>query len=500
VTTELLLGIDIGTSSSKGVLVSPRGEIVARAATPHETSNPRPGWFEHDAERIWWADFRALVDQLCAAVPDVHITALGISGIGPCLLPADADGVPLRPAILYGVDSRAGDQIAELEAAFGTEDIRARGGSALTSQAVGPKLLWLRQSEPAVYAGTSMMLMASSYLIRRLTGRYVLDHHSASQCNPMYDLTAQRWNREWCEYIAPGLPLPELAWPSEVIGEINGDGARLTGLADGTPVTAGTIDAWAEATSVGVRDPGDLMLMYGTTMFMVEIVDGVARHPGLWSTTGVWPGSYCLAASMTTSGAVTEWLRKLTSSDFPTLVTEATRSTPGANGLLVLPHFEGARTPVFDPDARGLIAGLTLAHTRGDLYRAALESIAFGVRHNIETMLDAEHESALRLVAVGGGTQGGLWTQIVTDVTGRQQHLPKETIGACLGDALLAGVATGVAIDVHRWNSDGDTVRPDASLRALYDERYEEYLRLSDVTRDTAHRLAATQRHTQESQ
>jgi xylulokinase len=498
VSTELLLGIDIGTSSSKGVLVTPRGEIVARAATPHETSNPRQGWFEHDAERIWWADFHTLVGRLRAEVPDARVAALGVSGIGPCLLPADADGAPLRPAILYGVDSRAGPQIAELDAALGADQIRECGGSALTSQAVGPKLLWLRQVEPSVYARTRMVFMASSYLIHRLTGRYVLDHHSASQCNPMYDLAAQRWKPDWCEFIAPGLPLPELAWPSEVVGVISDEGAALSGLAEGTPVTAGTIDAWAEATSVGVRDPGDLMLMYGTTMFMVQVVDGVARRPGLWSTTGVWPGSYCLAASLTTSGAVTEWLRKLTSSDFPTLLDEAGRATPGANGLLLLPHFEGARTPVFDPDARGMIAGLTLAHTRGDLYRAALEAIAFGVRHNIEAMVDAESGASLRLVAVGGGTQGGLWTQIVTDVTGLEQRLPAETIGACFGDALLAGVASGAVLDAQQWNRDGDTVRPDPALRRLYDERYNEYRELYDATRDTAHRLAATQRIPQE--
>jgi xylulokinase len=498
VSTELLLGIDIGTSSSKGVLVSPRGEIVARAVMPHQTSNPRPGWFEHDAEQVWWADFHALLGGLRAAEPLAQIAAVGVSGIGPCLLPADADGAPLRPAILYGVDSRAGSQIEELNAALGTEQIRERGGSALTSQAVGPKLLWLRQIEPEIYARTRMMFMASSYLIHRLTGRYVLDHHSASQCNPMYDLPARQWNRDWCEYIAPGLLLPELAWPTEVVGVVDARGAKLSGLAQGTPVTAGTIDAWAEATSVGVRDPGDVMLMYGTTMFMVQVVDGLVRSPGLWSTTGVWPDGYCLAASMTTSGALTEWLRKITSSDFSTLVDEAGRSAPGAGGLLLLPHFEGARTPVFDPDARGVVAGLTLAHTRGDLYRAALEGIAFGVRHNLETMSNAATGTRLRLVAVGGGTQGGIWTQIVSDVSGLDQRIPAETIGACLGDALLAGVATGIAIDPGKWNSEAASIRADPEVRRLYDDRYDDYLQLYDVTREIAHRLAATQRQPEE--
>lgn len=493
--TPVYLGVDIGTSSSKGVLVTSSGEIVARAQRGHATANPRPGWFEHDAEAIWWRDFTALARELATATDGKTLAGIGVSGIGPCLLPADAHGIPLRPAILYGVDTRAIDQIGELEAEFGAEQIRARGGSPLTSQALGPKIAWLRQQEPEIYARTRMLLTAPSYLVNRLTGRYVLDHHSASQCTPLYDLTAQDWNHTWSEHVAPGVALPELAWPTEATGVVSAEATTETGLPAGTPVTAGTIDSWAEATSVGMNRPGDVVVMYGTTMFLIEVTDGIATHPGLWSTTGVREGSYTLAAGMATSGSITDWLATLTTGDFATLTREAAQSPPGAGGLLLLPYFAGERTPLFDPHARGGILGLTLAHTRGDLYRAILEATAFGVRHNLEVMTEAVGAAGLprRLVAAGGGTKGDLWPRIVSDVTGRPQQIPTETVGACLGDAMLAANATGNAPEPASWNPQAGMISPDDARRELYERRYRDYLAFYRSTAEIAHRLAADQ-------
>lgn len=484
---DVFCGIDIGTSSSKGVLVTADGEIVARASRAHDTATPRPGWVEHDAEGVWWADFLALAKELTAA--GHRIAGLAVSGIGPVLLPADRDGNPLRPAILYGVDTRAGEEIAELTGELGAEEILLRGGTPLSSQAVGPKLRWLARHEPAVYERTELLLMASSYLVHRLTGRYVLDHHSASQCDPMYDQSAFDWARDWAEVVAPGLRLPELAWPTEVVGTVTPAAARETGLPEGLPVTAGTVDAWAEATSVGVREPGDVMVMYGTTMFLVQVVAAPRPHPALWTTSGVHPGTWSLAAGMATSGAVTDWLRRLVGADFATLVAEAADVPAGSRGLLLLPYFAGERTPIFDPSARGIIAGLTLGHGRAELYRAALEGIAYGVRHNLEVMREAGGP-ARRLVAVGGGTQGGLWTRIVSDVTGQAQVVPAETVGAALGDAMLAAGAAGV--DVSGWNPDDHVVHPFGDNP--YDEFYDRYRELYPATADVAHFLAGQER------
>jgi xylulokinase len=489
---EAFLGIDIGTSSSKGVLVTGDGRIVARASRAHDTATPHPGWVEHDAETVWWADFLAIARELAVTQGEHTIAGLAVSGIGPVLLPADVDGRPLRPAILYGVDTRATREIAELTDELGADAILRRGGTPLSSQAVGPKLRWLARHEPDVHSKTALLLMASSYLVHRLTGRYVLDHHSASQCDPMYDQNELDWARDWAAVVAPGIVLPELAWPTEVVGTVTAEAARETGLPRGLPVTAGTVDAWAEATSVGVREPGDVMVMYGTTMFLIQVLSEPNPHPGLWTTSGVFPGTRSLAAGMATSGAVTDWLRTLVGGEFATLVEEAAAVPAGSRGLLLVPYFAGERTPIFDPDARGLIAGLTLGHGRAELYRAALEGIAYGVRHNLEAMREAGGR-AKRLVAVGGGTRGGLWTQIVSDVTGEEQQVPSETIGAALGDALLAALATGHDVDAEAWNPAGHSISPDADRAARYDTYYRHYRELYPATVGVAHFLAAEQ-------
>jgi xylulokinase len=484
----MYVGIDIGTSASKGVLVRSDGTVRHRASRPHAVSTPAPGWFEHDAEAVWWRDFVSIAQELVLAAGGEPLDGLAVSGIGPCLLPASSDGTPLRPAILYGVDTRATAEIAELTDLFGGDEILRRGGSPLTSQAVGPKLRWLAVNEPHVWARTRMLLMASSFLVHRLTGRYVLDHHSASQCSPLYDLGRREWASDWAAVVAPGLELPSLVWPTEVVGHVSQAASAATGLPTGLPVTAGTIDAWAESVSVGVRAPGDVMVMYGTTMFLVQVVDQPRPHPGLWTTSGVLPGSSTLAAGMATSGAVTDWVRGLVGGSFEDLVAQAANVPAGSRGLLVLPYFAGERTPLFDPSARGMIAGLTLSHGAPELYRAVLEGIAYGVRHNLETMTSAGG-SAQRLVAVGGGTQGGLWTQIVSDVTGLPQQLTRESIGACLGNAMLAAAADGV--DVAGWNPVVETV--EHSPDGPYEEFYAHYRSLYPATVDTAHFLAEQQ-------
>jgi xylulokinase len=489
---SLLLGVDIGTSSSKGVLVTPDGLVTATAIREHGVSSPRPGWAEHDARDVWWADFAAITRELLQAATE-PVVAVGVSGIGPCALPATAAGEPLRPAILYGVDTRAVAEIEELTAAYGADQILERAGSPLTSQAVGPKLAWLRRHEPEVWARTRRLFMASSYLVHELTGAYVLDHHSASQCAPMYDGRTNSWIGEWAEQIAPGLELPQLAWPGEVAGAVHAAAAALTGLAEGTPVIAGTIDAWAEAVSVGVTAPGDVMIMYGTTMFLVEVLAERRSSPMLWGTVGVEPGTYNLAAGMATSGAVTAWLRDLTGGSYAELTKAAEVAGRGAEGLLMLPYFAGERTPLFDPEARGVVAGLTLRHGPGHLYRAALEATAFGVRHNLEAMREAGG-SARRLVAVGGGTRGGLWTQIVSDVIGRPQVLPTYTIGACYGDALLAGRAAGLVTDPAAWNPPASTIEPDPDAATAYDELYRLYRSLYPATATVVHDLALLSR------
>lgn len=487
------LGVDVGTSSTKGVLVDADGSIVATASVSHEVQRPRAGWVEMDG-RLWWDELVRLSRELLAgAGADVELAGVGVSGMGPCVLLVDDDDEPVRPAILYGVDTRSGRQIERMTAELGLETITRVGGSVLTSQAAGPKIVWVADEEPEAYARARRLLMPASYLARRLTGAYVLDHQSASQTTPLYDLGSEAWHEPWWRAYAPGLEAPELRWPGEVAGTVSAAAATATGIPQGTPVVTGTIDAWTEAVSVGAHEVGDLMLMYGTTMFLIATGAEALRTPSMWTTVGAFPGTRNLAGGLATSGAITAWLSDLTGADYPTLLAEAEASGVGARGLLMLPYFAGERTPILDPDARGVVAGLTLSHRRGDLYRAALEATALGVRHNVETMRAAGADIR-RIVAVGGGTQGSLWLQVVSDATGLVQEVPRTTIGASYGAAFLAAAATGDRPPrIHDWNPVVARVEPDPVATAAYDALFDRYERLYAQTKDVVHELAAAQ-------
>lgn len=488
------LGVDVGTSSTKGVLVDPSGSILATATRAHEPDRPHTGWVEMDAT-IWWQEFVEITRELLAATPDASVIAVGVSGMGPCVLLADENDQPVRPTILYGVDTRSTKQIARMTEELGETEITAVGGSTLTSQAGGPKIAWIAEEEPDAYAKARRLFMPASWLARNLSGAYVLDHQSASQMWPLYDIENEQWYEPWFERCAPGLEAPQLMWAGDIAGTVTSEAAKTTGLPEGIPVIAGTIDAWTEAVSVGAHNNGDLMLMYGTTMFLVCTGPKTLRTPSMWTTAGAFEGTRNLAGGLSTSGALTAWLKNLSGADYPELLAEASDSGPGAKGLLMLPYFAGERTPIQDPDARGVIAGLTLEHGRGDLYRAALEATALGVRDNVQTMRDAGARID-RIVAVGGGTQGKLWLQVISDVTGLLQEVPKTTIGASYGAAFLAACAANPQDPptIEAWNPIAETIEPNPVLQGFYDELFTRYVELYRNTKDIAHALAAEQR------
>lgn len=485
---DVVMGVDIGTSSSKGVLVDLEGTIRATAIRGHEVSRPAPGHVEMDAV-VWWDEFKAISRELLNT-ENVRVVGIGTSGMGPCALVADQEARPLRPAILYGVDTRSVRQITDLNAEIGEQSIVDRCGSGLSTQSVGPKLAWIADHEPDIAARVRMLFMPSSWLVHQLTGEYILDHHSASQCTPMYDTRSHEWHAPSVERLIQSLVLPRLVWPGDIVGYVNTAASGATGIPVGTPVIAGTIDAWSEALSVGAQEPGDLMLMYGTTMFLINTLRARKTSSLMWGTVGALPGTYNLAGGMATSGAITGWLRTIAGSpEFSRLLSEAEASGPGAKGLLMLPYFAGERTPLADPDARGLIAGLTLEHTRGDLYRATLEATAFGVRHNIEALEKLGGE-VRRTIAVGGGTQGGLWTQIVSDVTGLEQELPAVTIGASFGGAFLAANAV-CPVSIRDWNPIVSVTTPRIETADKYRALYGLYREAYDSTASIMHRLVA---------
>ncbi|ABF44292.1 carbohydrate kinase, FGGY (plasmid) [Deinococcus geothermalis DSM 11300] len=498
---ELLIGIDVGTYSSKGVLVTLDGQILRQHVIPHGINLPAPGHVEQDAEEVWWGDTLALLRELLKdPYSGADVAGIALSAIGPTLLPLDGAGRPLRPGILYGVDTRAGAQIDALNREIGEAAILAHSGMSLTSQAIGPKIRWLREREPEVWAQTRTLTTASSYLTYRLTGRHVLDHHTAAHSMPLYDPRTRAWTAQFAPAVLGDVGLdrlPDLAWSDELAGYVTAEAAAQTGLREDTPVAVGTVDALSEAVSVGAVHPGDLMVMYGSTTFFILVQDTPTPDPRVWTVGGAFAGQVNLAAGMSTTGSLTRWFVDELAREYSTeqaydrLFAEAAHLAPGAEGLLLLPYFSGERTPINDPQARGVIAGLTLAHTRAHLFRAALEGVGYGIRQNIEAFRELGAQ-VRRLVAVGGGAKGRTWLQIVSDISGEVQELPEVTVGASYGDAFLAGLAAGVLRrdDLNRWVRIADRVDPNPALKADYDRLYGLYRDLYAQTRGTVHALS----------
>lgn len=257
------LGVDIGTYEAKACLVDGAGRVIAEASRRHDMQIPEPGWAEHDAEKDWWQGFVTLTRQILAetGIDPREIKGIGCSGIGPCMLPVDAKGRPLMNAVLYGVDTRAAQEIEELTEIIGEETLLRRTGNSLTSQSVGPKILWLKRRRPKLFEECRHIMNSTTYLVFKLTGEVVIDHYSAASYHPYYDIESQGWTEAYDSLIAPVSLLPRILWSTEIAGHITAAAARETGLAIDTPVIVGTIDAASEAVSVGVQNPGQMMLM-----------------------------------------------------------------------------------------------------------------------------------------------------------------------------------------------------------------------------------------------
>ena len=490
----LTLGIDVGTYGSKAVLADGQGRIRAQAERAHEMIVPRPGWAEHRADADWWDAVCALSRTVLAdsGADPRRVACVALSAIGPCMLPVDASGRPLMNAVLYGVDTRAAVEVEDLTARLGEEALIARCGNLLTSQSVGPKILWLRRHRPEVFAAAAHVLTSTSYLVMRLTGAIVIDHYTAANFGPLYDLDRQDWAADLAEGIIDPARLPRPMWTTEIAGRVSAEAARASGLAEGTPVTVGTIDAAAEAVSVGVAAPGDMMLMYGSTIFMILLTEGRLADPRLWYAPWLFPGQHAAMAGLATSGTLTHWFRDRLAPDLPRedafrlLAAEADRAPPGAKGLLVLPYFSGERSPIQDPQAKGAIFGLNLTHTRGDLYRAVIEGIAHGTRHVTDTFADLGVRPA-RLLAVGGGVQNPLWLQTTSDVTGLDQIVCARTLGAAYGNAYLAALAVGLSPRIADWNPEARRIT--ARRDPVHERHHALFLQLYRQTRDIARSL-----------
>lgn len=496
--TRLFLGVDIGSSATKAVLVEEGGALVATARREHEISRPRPDWAEMDAERDWWGGAVEVIHMLLRLdhVDPGRIAAVGVCGIGASFVPVGERDEPLRPAILYGIDSRASGIVSALRCELGDEALLAATGRLPSAQSVGPKLNWLRHHEPALWARTRQILTPTAMVAQRLCGSTAIDYHSALSFDPLFDAPQLRWNEAMCErLLGPALRLPRLTVPGACVGEVHAQAAGLTGLPSGIPIACGTADVVAEAVGAGVRDAGDLLVMYGSTLFLLQRVPAFAPAPPLWPSLFLDPAQPTWLAGTSNAGSLLAWAqREFASSraEFDVLLRQASLLPAGADGLLCLPYFSGERAPIFDPQARGMFLGLSGRHTRAHLVRALVEGISLGFRHLVEAYV-AHGAPPRRLLASGGGVQVDLWAQTMSDVLGTAQQAAPHGSGAAVGAAFLGAQAAGLHAPgdpmPQDWLAGGRLITPRAD-RAHYDALYQDYLEAYEATRPLMHRLA----------
>ncbi len=458
---KLYLGVDVGTFETKGVLVDNKGFIHNQAVIKHEMIIPKPGWAEHSANEVWWGDFVNITKQLLKkkTISVDLIESVAVSAIGPCMLPIDKDASPLYSGVLYGIDTRAKEEIDYINRIIGEEKIFKFGGNTLTSQSIGPKILWLKHNYPEIYKKSEKIVTSTTFIVQKLTGKCVIDHYTAANFTPLYDKSKLQWSDELSKDMIDLSKLPDLKWSTEIAGYITEKASSETGLKKGIPVTVGTIDAAAEAISVGVRHSGDMMIMYGSTMFFIGLCNGNKSQNSLWSAPWLFKNEYALMAGTATSGTITQWFKKEFAKDLKPedalkkLSIIAEKSPVGSKNLITLPYFSGERTPIQNPNACGMIFGLNLTHKREDIYRSIIEGICYGANHIIETFKESGF-SPEKIFAVGGGVKNEIWITTISNVSNLNQELKDNTIGASYGNSFLAALALGDVEreDIHRWN------------------------------------------------
>ena len=499
-----VLGVDIGTQGIKGVLLDESMNVSANAYAEHTYIQPKPNWFEHDAEKTWWGGFKLVVGQLLekAKVSPREIVGVGCSTITPCMLPGDEDGNPLRNAILYGIDTRTKQEIEELMQLLGEETALESGQRpVLTTNSVVPKALWLKKNEPDNFSRMRRIFQGTTYITHKLTGEYVLDLMQAAAYFPLYNSEKREWDIQMCSMLgfSPDL-LPGVRNCYDVAGTVTPEASAETGLSQGTPVAIGTGDSIAELISVGGFGPGEVTLIYGTTGIVSLAAD---RFLEFKKTKYAHPTAperrRTVGGATATSGALTKWFRdnfgdveKLIEertgvNAYSLLSRQAENIPPGSEGLIVLPYFSGERSPIFDPSAKGMIFGLNVFHTRAHIYRALLEGTAYSFRHIFESF-EKNDVQVSEVIACGGGARSPLWVKIVSDVTGHDQTIPNMVTGSDIGSAYLAAIGTGLIEDLasfllKRRQENAQIVKADQQSYLRYQELYRIYRSLYEHTK-----------------
>jgi len=487
-----LLGVDLGTSATKAVILTEEGGIAAASSVEYSPEFPRPGWAEQDPDT--WFDAACDGISRClqaSGVPSGEVAGIGLSGLAPALVLADGTGRPLASAQLW-LDRRGAGIAQRLGAAPLRERIRQISGNPIDAFYGLVKLLWEKENRPAVYRKARSVFSAVNYVVSRLTGSPSMDTANASLFGIAFDIRKGAWDEDLLREldIRPGL-FPPLFDPEQVAGSLTRKAAERTGLATGTPVVAGAVDGTAVCLAAGANAPGDAIITLGTSALLYIVHREASfsgrliaiRHPS-----GGGP-LYTTVGAMTCGGVLFRYLKDLLGEEFDgdagfeRLTGLASAVPPGSEGLVTLPYFEGERTPIWDPAARGVFSGLRTDHGAGHLARSIMEGVAYGLRHNLETAEEAGIHVTEPITIAEGGARNPLWRRIVADVLGKRLRYAGDLAGAEVGAAILAGIGTGV-IDRPGFPraADGkqEIVEPNRDLSGVYGRTYAEYRRLYD--------------------
>ena len=488
-TREGLIGIDIGTSATKVLVIDESGAIRARHSQGYPLSTPEPGWAEQDPAH-WWQAVRAGLDAVRAQLDgSLTIKAIGLSGQMHGLVPLDAADRVIRPAILWN-DQRTGRQCAWItERAGGLDGLLAMTSNPMLLGYTGGKIVWLRDQEPANYERLARCLNPKDYIRLLLTGEHATDVSEASGTG-LFDVKNRRWSKDLLGRLdIPPAMLPRACESHEITGTIRDAIADQFGLPRGLPVVGGGGDAVIQTTGSGLIDPGIAQTIIGTAGIAASALDHSAANPEgrLQIFCNNAPGRWhCMGVSMNAGGSLA-WLRRTLAAftteepSFDAMTALAEPVPPGAEGLLFLPYLIGERCPHPDPDARGAFVGLTLRHGTGHLIRASMEGVVFSIREMLELMAPMGLP-ADTIRASGGGASSPLWRQIQADALGAEIEIVSGAAeGGAFGAALVAGVGSGIWPDLQTATKTIEVesrTEPNAAAKPAYDAAFSVYKEL----------------------
>lgn len=492
---DCVIGLDIGTTSTIGVLVRLPATVVAVASRPTRLSSPHPGWAEEDPLE-WWRNSCAVLRELAAAAPgEAAIRGICVTGMVPALVLLDEAGDVLRPSIQQS-DGRAATEVAELAREVDEAAFLARTGNGINQQLIATKLRWLERHEPEVFKRARTIFGSYDYINWRLIGVRGIEQNWALEAG-LIDIKTHEIEDD----LVALTHVRRDVFPAKhvshcVLGNVNAAAAAETGLPEGLPVFGGAADHIASALAAGLVIPGDVLLKFGGAGDIVVASEIVRPDWRLFLDYHLVPGLYAPNGCMAASGSALNWLaaslRLDESRESPHRAFDqfAASIPPGSDGVLCLPYFLGEKTPIQDPLARGAFTGLSLGHTPAHLWRALLEAVGFGFRHHVETLADIGY-GARRFLASDGGSHSRIWMQIVADILQAPVRLVENSHGSAIGAAFVAAVASGGNVawsDAARLARLGDTLLPNPANAAVYDRAYGDYRALYAALRPFFHR------------